>query len=383
VTSIVVHYSEIGTKGQNRVFFEKKLVQNIQKACRFSDVPVRRLFGRIFIGPSENLDYANTSEKLREIPGIAWFSEADRLATEMEALRQAVADLELPEGDYRFRVEARRSKKDFPIESMDINREIGAQIQERTGWQVDLTNPDYTLYIDVTHQGIFLYQAKERGIGGLPVGVSGKLICMLSGGIDSPVAAFKMFSRGCRIVYTHFHNYSRDAKQVREKVVRLVEILNRYQHRSRLYLVPFADFQQALVTVVPADCRMVAYRRVMFHIAGRILEREKALGFVTGDSVGQVASQTLENLQTIYEASGHPVFAPLIGEDKQSIMDLSKKIGTYETSIQPYDDCCTFLVDPHPKTKMRLEEAQLYEDRIPLDEYCKKVQESAEIIEIE
>jgi thiamine biosynthesis protein ThiI len=259
---------------------------------------------------------------------------------------------------------------------------MGARVQQRTGWKVDLENPEFTVFIDVAQEGIFVYTEKQRGLGGLPVGASGKLICLLSGGIDSPVAAFKMFRRGCKVVFVHFFNYSRDAREVRDKVVRIVQILSRYQSTSRLYLVPFAGLQQALVTVVPSQDRMVAYRRIMLRIAGAILEKEGAKGFITGDSVGQVASQTLDNLHTIYQAARYPVFAPLIGENKLAIMELARRIGTYEASILPYSDCCQFLVAKHPETKVSLEQAEACEERFPLDTYCEEAFRTAEVLEI-
>ncbi|MBI2194522.1 MAG: tRNA 4-thiouridine(8) synthase ThiI [Planctomycetes bacterium] len=381
MTSLIVHYDEIGTKSDNRPFFEKQLVRNIRRACpALQGVRIRRLYGRIQVGPAEGLDIEALGARLRDLPGIAWFSEVRALPVDLEALRSAVRDLPLPDGIRRFKVQTRRSNKNFPLDSVQINREIGRQMQERTGWPVDLDSPELTLHIDVTQQGIFLYFDRERGLGGLPVGVSGKLVSLLSGGIDSPVAAFKMFRRGCRTLFVHFHNYGRDAQEVRQKVVRLVEVLARYQFTARLYLVPFSGLQQALVTVVPPEARMVAYRRVMLRIAEPILEKEDAKGFVTGDSVGQVASQTLDNLQVIYRATRYPVFAPLIGEDKRTTTDLARRIGTYDISILPYQDCCSFLLARHPETRWSLEEAESYERKFPLDRYCQEARESAEVL---
>jgi len=382
-TSIVVHYDEIGTKGGNRAYFEKRLVKNIRGACpELREAEIERLYGRILIGTEDALDFDGVASRLREVPGISWFSEVQRLLSEMDAIRDAVSQLTLPEWPETFKVEARRSDKGFPLTSVEINEAIGAQVQERTGWRVNLTAPDFTLHIDVAREGVFLYCGKERGLGGLPVGVSGNLVSLISGGLDSPVAAFKMFCRGCRVVFVHFHNYTSDSREVREKVVRLVEILSRFQYGTRLYLVPFATLQQALVTVVPAEARMVAYRRVMMKLAEPIIEQENAKGFVTGDSVGQVASQTLDNLSTIYAATRYPVFAPLIGESKLATTNLAKQIGTYETSIQPYDDCCTFLVAKHPETKLGLEEAETYEQRFDLEKYGAEAREQTEIIEV-
>jgi thiamine biosynthesis protein ThiI len=247
---------------------------------------------------------------------------------------------------------------------------------------VNLSAPDFTLHVDISQQGTFIYCDKQKGLGGLPVGSNGKLVALMSGGLDSPVAAFKMFRRGCKVIFVHFHNYSADARQVREKVVELVEQLAKYQSTSKLYLVPFATLQAALVTVVPPEARMVAYRRLMFQIAEEILEKEGAKGFITGDSVGQVASQTLENLNVIYDATSYPIFSPLIGDDKNTITNMSRKIGTYEISIKPYDDCCTFLVAKHPEIKMRLKDALRYEERFDNEKYCSEALEETEVLEI-
>ena len=381
--AIIVHYDEIATKRGNRAFFEKRLVRNMRDRCPgLSGTTIQRLHGRILVRSEEELDYANIAAGLREIPGLAWFSEVRRLPLEMEAVRKAVDELPIPEGPKTFSIDTRRAHKGFPLESREVNTDIGARFQGRTGWEVDLDAPDFTIHLDITPDGIFLYCGKERGLGGLPVGVSGKLIALMSGGLDSPVAAFKMFRRGCKVVFVHFHNYSPDAREVRQKVVQLVETLSRYQSRSRLYLVPFASLQQALVTVVPPEARMVSYRRVMLRIAEGILEEEGAKGFISGDSVGQVASQTLDNLNTIYSATRYPIFAPLIGETKLAITNLAKQIGTFETSIQPYDDCCTFLVAKHPETRLKQERAESYEQRFDLEKYCAEAREQAEVLEI-
>ncbi|MDA0840237.1 MAG: tRNA 4-thiouridine(8) synthase ThiI [Planctomycetota bacterium] len=383
MSSLIVYYDEIGTKSGNRPYFEKRLVRNIREGCpSLRTASIRRLYGRIFIETSEDLDMAATSEHLARVAGISSFSLAQTVETSEEALNAAVDAIELPEEVRTFKVETRRSEKRFPLTSPEVNQRLGARLQARSGWEVNLSNPDFTFHVDISQQGTFIYSGKQKGLGGLPVGSNGKLVALMSGGLDSPVAAFKMFRRGCKVIFVHFHNYSADTRQVRDKVVALVAQLAKYQSTSKLYLVPFSTLQQALVTVVPPKARMVAYRRLMFQIAEEILEKEGAKGFITGDSVGQVASQTLENLNVIYDATSYPIFSPLIGDDKNTIITIARQIGTYDISIKPYDDCCTFLVAKHPETKMRLQEALRYEERFDNEKYCTEALKETEVLEI-
>jgi thiamine biosynthesis protein ThiI len=248
--------------------------------------------------------------------------------------------------------------------------------------QVDLERPGLTVWIEIAEREALLYTRRLPGLGGLPVGVSGTVVALLSGGIDSPVAAFKLIRRGCRAVLLHFHNYTRHQDQVRSKLVDLARVLARFQLGSKLYLVPFEEVQAAIISAVPAEDRMITYRRVMLRMGESVLEREGARAFVTGDSVGQVASQTLDNLHAIHAAARHPVLSPLIGEDKDDIVALARRIGSYEVSIRPYPDCCSFMVAAHPTTRVRLEELEAKEARIPLEALARKALEAAEVEEV-
>ncbi len=380
---IVVHYDEIALKGGRRRFFERKLIGNIRTCWpALAEAPIRRLGDRLLIGPLPDDSLPAVEDRLSSIPGISWFAEVRRLPLEVESLRSAADGFVAAGGVRSFRVTAQRSKKDFPRDSLEIHREVGRMIQERTGWQVDLEKPDLTVYIDVTPRGILVYHAKRPGLGGLPVGSSGKLACLLSGGIDSPVAAFRMMCRGCSMVFVHFHNFGPDSVGVRGKIVRLVGHFCRFQPVSRVYLVPFAKVQADLVAAIPSRMRMVAYRRAMLRLATPILEAERAKGFVVGDSVGQVASQTLDNLRATYPATDYPVFAPLIGESKRSITEQARRIGTYETSILPYEDCCQLLVARSPATECTLPEILEHESRLPVDRHFDEVREEIEVVEV-
>jgi thiamine biosynthesis protein ThiI len=216
-------------------------------------------------------------------------------------------------------------------------------------------------------------------MGGLPVGSSGKLVCFVSGGIDSPVAGYKMFRRGCTVIFVHFHNHHEGEQDVKDKVQSLVQTLSRYQPFTKLYLVPFGELQRALIGYVPSEMRMVSYRRMMFRIGSHIRRKESAKGYVTGDAVGQVASQTMDNLRAIHAVADYPVLSPLIGDSKQEIISVARQIDTYDLSILPYADCCSFLVDKHPDTSIDLDELNEIEEPIPVDELIRPCLEQTEL----
>jgi thiamine biosynthesis protein ThiI len=377
---VLVHYSEIGLKGNNRDSFELRLVANIRSALKGASV--QRLQGRIAVIPKEGATNEEARKRLARVPGIASFSFAIRAGKDMEEISEAMDRLAEglePKDVKTFAVDASRSDKGFPHTSMDMNRMLGDRIGKKTGWKVNLRKPDVTFSVEVTYREAFCYSEKVKGMGGLPVGSAGTLVSLISGGIDSPVAAADMMKRGCEIVFVHFHNWTAQKDIVKDKVERLVSVLSESQPHTTLYMVPFEEIQKEMVMKVPADYRMIVYRRMMFRIALLIAEKEKALGFVTGDSVGQVASQTLENLSCIYAASGGlPVFSPLCGSNKEEIMDKARQIGTYDISILPYSDCCSFLVAEHPKTKARMRDVELIEKEMDIEALAKKAFNAAE-----
>jgi len=403
---IVVHYDEIALKGGRRRLFVRQLVRNIRRASApLAEAPVCVLHDRILLGPLSG-DAADAAlHRLADLPGVSWYAPVRQLPLAVESL-ESVAESAVgakwssekgsdplnrggltpfrigSKSPASFRVRARRSNKEFPLKSNEIEREVGRMIQERTGWPVDLDGAELTVHVNVVADAILTYRDKIRGPGGLPVGSTGTLVALVSGGIDSPVAAYKMMCRGCRVVLVHFHNFSPDAVGVRRKLIELARDLARYQPVSRLYLVPFAKVQADLVAAVPPRMRMVAYRRAMLRLATPILEKERGHGFVVGDSVGQVASQTPENLRATYPATPYPVFAPLIGDTKQSIMRLAREIGTYETSIQPYDDCCGLLLARSPETRCTLEEIAACEERLPIEQHYEDVREETEVQDV-
>jgi|Deesub1362A_J573_1020465.scaffolds.fasta_scaffold11294_1 thiamine biosynthesis protein ThiI len=374
---IIVHYGEIGLKGKNRDFFERKLVTNIR---RITGLKAKRKFGRL------EVEYANgAEEKLRRIPGIRYFGVGFKTELDVESIKEAALRA-LPPSFKTFKVSASRSNKNFPLNSMELNREIGGLIVERTGKRVNLSNPDVTLWIEVCEKDAYVYSERVEGVGGLPVGTAGKVVSLVSGGIDSPVASFMVMKRGCEIVMAHFFNRTLHSPQVRKKIHELAEVLSGYQGEMRLYMVPFEEIQREIIRTVPARLRMLVYRRSMMRMANRIAERENARAIVTGDNLSQVASQTLENLNVIFSVSKLAVLSPLIGFDKEEIVSLAKRIGTYEVSILPYEDCCSLLVARHPETKAKVEDVEGVEKTVTLGASLAELEgsavEGAEIIEL-
>jgi thiamine biosynthesis protein ThiI len=368
MNSIVVHYQEIGLKGKNRSWFTAKLVRNLRQATSDLDVrSVRSLVGRVEItlGPSATRE--QVGERIQRVFGIANFSYAGRTPLDLDVLTAAI----LRDLDGRtcesFRVTARRADKRFPLTSPQIEREVGGRIQEARGWRVDLENADLVVRVELLTDQAFYSFGKEPGPGGLPTGTAGRVACLLSGGIDSPVAAHRMMKRGCAVTFVHFHSYPILSRASQEKARELVAILTKWQLRSKLFLVPFGDIQQQVVLSVPGPMRVIVYRRLMLRIAERIARMREAQALVTGDSVGQVASQTLENLSVIGSVATLPLFRPLIGMDKQEITAEAVKIGTFPISIIPDQDCCTLFTPRNPITRGRLAQIEAAEAALPIE----------------
>ena len=366
---IVVHYQEIALKGKNRPWFLARLVRNLRDGLSDLDVKaVRGLMGRIevVLGPTANLDAV--SGRLRQTFGIANFSLAGRAPLDVDAIAAAIlADL----GDRTcnsFRVSVRRADKRFPMTSPQAEREIGGRIKEARGWTVDLSNPEFTIHVELLTNDAFYFFGKERGPGGLPTGTAGRVVCLLSGGIDSPVAGHRMMKRGCTVTFVHFHSYPILSRASQEKVRELVTLLTHWQQRSRVYLVPFGEIQQQVVLAVPGPMRVVVYRRLMMRIAEAIARARGAQALVTGDVVGQVASQTLENLAVVGAVATMPIFRPLIGMDKDEITAEAIRLGTYPISIVPDQDCCTLFTPRNPLTRARLDEVEAAEQALPIDD---------------
>ena len=352
--SVIIHYQEIALKGRNRPWFVARLVRNVREALAGLDVrQVRALMGRIEVVLGPSAQWSAIRDRLAGVFGIANFARAGRAPLDVEAIAaEILRDL----GDMEtetFRVSARRADKRFPLTSPQIEREVGGRIKEARGWRVDLGKPGLTIHVEALTSDAFYFFGKDRGPGGLPSGVSGRVVCLLSGGIDSPVAAWRMMRRGCRVLFVHFHSYPILSRASQEKARELVRLLTRFQLHSRLLLVPFGEIQQRVVLSVAPPLRVVIYRRLMMRIAEAVARAHKAHALTTGEVVGQVASQTLENMTQIDDVVRMPVLRPLIGMDKDEITAEAQRLGTYPISIIPDQDCCTLFTPRHPATRAR------------------------------
>jgi thiamine biosynthesis protein ThiI len=369
MNSIVVHYKELALKGKNRPWFIRLLVRNLKSALAGLHVAsIKSRMGRIELELGHDAPADEVRERLRRMFGIANFSFAGRGPHEFAGLAAAIVkDL----GDRQpasFRVSATRSDKNLPFISPQVEREVGGLIKEAKGWRVDLMRPALTVHIEMLPDGAFYFFDKEPGAGGMPSGSGGKVACLLSGGIDSPVAAYRLMRRGCSVLLIHFHSYPILSRASQEKVREIAALLTRHQLRSRLLLVPFGELQQQVVLSVPPEMRVVIYRRLMLRIAERLARRAHARALVTGEVIGQVASQTLENMTVIAAATPLEILRPLVGMDKDEITAEAARIGTYPISIIPDQDCCSLFTPRHPATRARLADVEHAERALPIEE---------------
>jgi len=367
--SVVVHYKELALKGKNRPWFIRLLVRNLKGALAGLHVAaVRSVMGRIEIELGDETPWEEARTRLARVFGIANFSAASRGPHDFAALAASIlADLGHREAA-SFRVSATRADKRLPFTSPQVEREVGGRIQQVKGWRVDLEHAALTVHIEMLPDGAFYFFGKEPGAGGMPSGTGGRIACLLSGGIDSPVAAYRMMRRGCSVLLIHFHSYPILSRASQEKVREIAALLTRYQLRSRLLLVPFGDLQQQVVLSVAPEMRVVIYRRLMLRIAERLARKAHARALVTGDVIGQVASQTLDNMIAIAQATDLEILRPLVGMDKDEITAQAERIGTYPISIIPDQDCCTLFTPRHPVTRVRLVDDERTEQALPVDE---------------
>ena len=379
----LIHYHEIALKGKNRGFFLRQLEANLLLATRDLDCgPLRRPAGRLFLQMREETSWEVLRQRLSRVFGIANFAPAFTMAPNLELLAKRIEE-EVSGRSFRsFRIAARRAFKTFPQTSQEINEIIGARVQRICGASVDLTNPDLTIYIELLPHEAFVYFEKVSGPGGLPVGTGGTVVCLLSGGIDSPVAAYRMMKRGCRVVFVHFHSQPFADRTSQEKAIELVRLLTRYQFASCLHLVPFGEIQQEVVSRVTGRLRVVVYRRLMLRIAEQIAQKEGAQALVTGESLGQVSSQTIENIATIEQASSLPILRPLIGMDKDEITQQAQQIGNYDVSVIPDQDCCSMFLPRQVATHTTHREVEFAERPLDLDRLVAQAHSVARSIEL-
>ncbi|MDD5463539.1 MAG: tRNA 4-thiouridine(8) synthase ThiI [Candidatus Moranbacteria bacterium] len=385
---VLCHYGEIALKGGNRNFFEAQLIENIKKQleafCPSNFEYVKKMSGGILIKLNEEniSDQAIIKDALMHTPGIANFSFATSVSQDIETLKIFCWEMMSKEKFETFRVTTQRSNKNFPMTSEEINREVGGYIYDNLDGRksVSMKTPDCECKIFILNEFALVSLEKIFGIGGMPVGTGNKAMAMLSGGFDSPVAAFQILRRGVQLRYAHFHSAPYPSKASIEKVVALSQELKKFGSSTRLYLIPFADVQKEIMMKTPERFRVILYRRMMIRIAEVLAKKEKCLALITGDSIGQVASQTLENILAVSEAATLPIFRPLIGMDKEDIMQKAKLIGTYDISIQPHDDCCTRLMPKKPETRAKLWEVLEAEKELDIPTLIKQTLEKTELI---
>jgi thiamine biosynthesis protein ThiI len=363
---IVCHYGEIALKGKNRRFFEERLVSNIRKVVPEGKVSSPR--GRIVVLTEKE----NTEKKIKKIPGINYLFVAEVVSSEKDEIIKKAVSL-MSRGIYEtFRVTVKRSDKSFSTSSSDFASQIGAEVVKETGKKVDLSNPEKTCYVEITKKETYIYTEKIKGVGGLPIGTGGVAVSLLSGGIDSPVASFRMIKRGVKNIFVHFHAYPTTTKQSQEKVERIVKILSGFQGESVLFLVPFDEIQKEVVLNTSDKTRILLYRRFMARIAEVIAKREEAKAIITGESLGQVASQTVENITVMEDALSLPVFRPLIGHSKEEIIKEAEELGSYQISILPEEDCCVRFLPKNPQTKGKIKEVEKEERKIDTEKMIDK-----------
>ena len=387
-TAFLIKYAEIGIKGKNRYLFEDALIRQIKyalKKCE-GEFAIRKTMGRIFVEAQSEFDFEETVERLQKVFGIwgicpviyvedeGWDKLCERVVAYLGEM--------YPDRQRTFKVNARRSRKNYPKDSMEINRDLGeAVLKAYPEMHVDVHHPDILLNIEVREK-IYVYSENIPGPGGMPVGTGGKAMLLLSGGIDSPVAGYMIAKRGVKIDAVYFHAPPYTSDRAKQKVVDLARLVSRFTGPIYLHVINFTDIQMYIYENAPHEELTIIMRRYMMRIAEAIAKKTDCLGLITGESIGQVASQTMSSLIATNEVCELPVYRPLIGFDKEEIVEVAKKIDTYETSIQPFEDCCTIFVAKHPVTKPNVKIIRKHEKYIAekLDELMNTALETDELI---
>ncbi|MBO7702384.1 MAG: tRNA 4-thiouridine(8) synthase ThiI [Eggerthellaceae bacterium] len=380
----LIHYHEIGLKGRNRSVFEKRLLKNVEALLAdFPVVTIHRISGRLCVFLREGTTFERALEvaaTVRYVPGVARVSCGFKCERDLSVMNEVAINALAETGDFEsFKVHARRNHTDFETDSMQMNQIVGAALCGAfPDKKVKMKDPDVTVAVEVVQNAVYIYARSERGVGGLPVGSSGRVACLLSSGIDSPVALWKMARRGAICIGVHFSGRPQTSDTSEYLVDDIAHVLERTGCIARVYVVPFGDYQKEIALTVPPSLRVIMYRRLMFKVAGRIALREKAGALVTGESLGQVASQTLDNIRATDHAVDMPVFRPLIGSDKLDIIEDAQRLGTFEISSQDAPDCCTLFMPRNPETHAKIPAVLEAEAALPLDRWIDELVESAE-----
>ena len=383
---LIVRCGEVALKGMNKPYFERMLADRIRTNLRgFEGVDVKRHEGLIFVRADKRLSMDAIIKETTKVFGVASVSKAIEAEPELDKIGEAavgyMTELINTRGVKTFKVEAKRADKNFPVKSPEIGRIIGAKILIGCKvLKVDVHDPDVLLHVDVRHDRTYIYEGKVSGFGGLPLGTNGKGMVLLSGGIDSPVAAWMMAKRGMLIEAVHFHSYPYTSPRAQQKVEELAGILASYCGRFKMHVINLLPIQEQIVMNCPEEETTILVRRFMMKIAERIAEKRDCMMLITGENLGQVASQTAEALVVTDASVTKPVMRPLIAMDKVDIMEKAKEIGTYEKSIEPYEDCCTVFLPKHPTTKPRLERILASESKLDAEGLIEAAVNSAEVI---
>ena len=387
-TAFLIKYAEIGVKGKNKYLFEEALAQQVKyalKRCE-GEFKVTRTEGRIYVHALSAFDYDETVDNLRTVFGISGICPVIHVEDEgFEKLAQTVIDYVdkvYPDKKMTFKVQTRRARKNYPMNSMELNMELGAAVLNAfPEMKVDVHKPDVMLHVEIREK-IYIYSIEIPGPEGMPVGSNGKAMLLLSGGIDSPVAGYMIAKRGVKIDAVYFHAPPYTSDRAKQKVIDLARLVSRYAGPVYLHIINFTDIQLYIYEKCPHEELTIIMRRYMMKIAEMIAKKTECLGLITGESIGQVASQTVQSLAVTNEVCTLPVFRPLIGFDKMEIVEVSEKIGTYETSILPYEDCCTIFVAKHPVTKPNLNVIKRHEQNLEekIDELVQKALDTDEMI---
>ncbi|MGF6376129.1 thiamine biosynthesis protein ThiI [Clostridiales Family XIII bacterium PM5-7] len=384
----IVRCGEVALKGMNKPYFERMLVERIKHNVKaFGDVEVKRQEGLIYVRSNKSIPKDDILKQVGKVFGVASISPAVEADSNLDAIGEEAVkymmDLIETKGIKTFKVEAKRADKNFPVKSPEIARIIGAKVLIGCKvLSVDVHQPDCHLFVDVRHDKSYIYQQKIAGFGGLPLGTNGKGMVLLSGGIDSPVAAWMMAKRGMIIEAVHFHSYPYTSERAQEKVEELAKIVATYCGRIKMHVINLLPIQEEIVKHCPEEETTILVRRFMMRIAEKIAEQNRAMMLITGENLGQVASQTAEALVVTDASVKMPVMRPLIAMDKIDIMDIAQEIGTFETSIQPYEDCCTVFLPKHPTTKPKLERILASESKLDAEALIEAAVASTEIVNI-
>jgi thiamine biosynthesis protein ThiI len=375
----LAHYHEVGLKGRNRLSFERKLKENIEKrlagVAGLFGARVSRISGRLLVSLNGWDETRVVAETLATVPGIVRLSCGVRTAQRLEDIcAAALWLLERSEPWDSFKVDARRANTNFPIDSMELNRLIGAWLHERLPAKtVRMQEPDVQLHVEMVEGMALIYAHTTKGVGGLPVGTAGGVVCLLSAGLDSPVAAWRMMRRGATITALHFSGRPETADTSEHLVEEIVDMLRSFGGMERLCVVAFGGYQRAIADRVPPELRVLFYRRLMFAVANCVAHRFRAKALVTGESLGQVASQTLDNILVTDAVASYPVLRPLIGTDKQEIVDEAHRLGTFDISSQNHEDCCTLFMPRNPETHAKLSRVEAIAAELPTDEWLERI----------